>query len=214
MIHSLALTFNPFQENTYLIWTDNKKAVIVDPGCFGRDEETILVQHVEAHDLTLEAIWLTHAHIDHILGLDFCLRKWNLPFFIHEMEMNGFRATEVYAPNYGFQSFRLPVQAPIFYEEMEISLENERFKILFVPGHSSGHVAFYHPHSSQIWAGDVLFRQSIGRTDLPGGNFEVLSQSIINQLYTLHQGTVVFPGHGPSTEIGFEMKFNPFVSLP
>jgi hydroxyacylglutathione hydrolase len=212
MLFSQSFTFNPFQENTFVLWEETKSAIIIDPGCFDAEEQSELRNFIQSKELRPEAVWLTHAHIDHILGLDFCLREWRIPFFIHPEEMSSFKATEIYAPNYGFHAFRLPLEEPVFYpKENKISLGKEEFEIRFVPGHCLGHVAFLHKTSGQVWAGDVLFRQSIGRTDLPGGNFEILANSIKNQLYTLPDETIVYPGHGPETKIGFEKKFNPFV---
>jgi hydroxyacylglutathione hydrolase len=212
MLFSKQFTFNPFQENTYVLWNEEKSAVIIDPGCFENEEKKQLQGFILDNQLIPCAVWLTHTHIDHILGLEFCVQEWTIPFFLHPQEESGYRATEIYAPNYGFHGFRLPDANPAFFpDEGSIFLGLEEFEIRFVPGHCQGHVALYHKPSSQIWAGDVLFRQSIGRTDLPGGNFDVLANSIRQQLYSLPEETRVYPGHGPETTIGFEKKNNPFV---
>lgn len=213
MLSSHCFSFNPFQENTYVLWDEKKSAVILDPGCFDLKEKSELKDFINSNQLKPNSVWLTHAHIDHVLGLEFCLKEWNIPYFLNQEDLSTLRATEIYAPNYGFYQFSLPPEQPKFYSDGEkLNLGEEEFQVLFVPGHCLGHVAFYHKTSNQVWAGDVLFRQSIGRTDLPGGNFEILSKSIKNQLYTLPDETRVFPGHGPKTEIGFEKKFNLFVS--
>ena len=211
MIYSRAFAFNPFQENSWVLWTENKNCVILDPGCSTSAEEKELTAFVESHGLVPEAIWLTHCHIDHVLGLDFCLRRWSVPYFLHPLETAALKSVEVYAPAYGFHGFRSPEIPGQALQEGRLQLGEEVLEILFVPGHSPGHLAFYHPAGAQVWAGDVLFRGSIGRTDLPGGNFSQLETSIREKLYTLPEDTRVYPGHGPETSIGEEKKFNPFV---
>ena len=127
------------------------------------------------------------------------------------MEIPVLKSVEVYAPNYGFQGFE-PTEADHFLEEgQEFKVGEEILRVLFVPGHAPGHVVFYHKESGQCIAGDTLFRGSIGRTDLPGGNHDLLLEKIKSQLFTLPADTVIYPGHGPETKIGFEKIYNPFV---
>lgn len=211
MISSQVFNFNPFQENTYVLFNDDHKAIIIDPGCSNSDEENQLSAFISNNGLNVVEVWLTHAHIDHVLGLHFCLKKWHVPYRIHSLEVSQLKAVEVYAPNYGFANFQPPVGDFIIQGEGEVLIGEEIFRVLFVPGHAPGHVAFFHPESGRIWAGDVLFQSSIGRTDLPGGDFNTLAHSIRTQLYILPEGTVVLPGHGPETTIGFERQFNSFV---
>lgn len=211
MLYFKTLCFNPFSENTFVIWNSEMECIILDPGCAGPSEERILTDFIREQKLRPIGIWLTHCHIDHVLGLHFCTNNWNIPFYLHSLEEESLRAVEVYAPAYGFQHFRLPESRGIFIDEGTISLGNEDFQVLFVPGHSPGHLAFYHNASGKIWSGDVLFYESIGRTDLPGGDFGVLSKSIRSRLYELPESTVVYPGHGPETRIGHERMHNHFV---
>ena len=213
MLSHKTFVFNPFQENTYVLWNDAMEAVIIDPGCYDASEHLKLINFVSEKDLKVIAIWLTHAHIDHVLGLQFCIDKWEIPYYLHQAEVSQLKAVEVYAPNYGFNDFKGIQEEGSVFDLSDVFIGKETFKVLFVPGHAPGHVAFFHEETGQIWAGDVLFRQSIGRTDLPGGNFEILKNSILTKLYTLHENTIVYPGHGPKTEIGFEKKYNPFVSI-
>jgi glyoxylase-like metal-dependent hydrolase (beta-lactamase superfamily II) len=211
MIQQQAFTFNPFQENTWILSNESKQAIIMDPGCSNAAEENILSKYISENELIPAAVWLTHCHIDHVLGLDFCIRKWGIPYYLHPDEKPALKAVEVYAPAYGFTNFRLPETEGLVLNAGEISLEEDVFRILFVPGHSPGHIAFYHAASAQIWAGDVLFRESIGRTDLPGGDHGQLEKSIREKLYTLAPETIVHSGHGPDTSIGHEKRHNPFV---
>lgn len=210
-LHSERFTFNFFEENTYLLYSDEGHAVIIDPGCSQPSEERQLVDFVEKNGLTIKEIWLTHAHIDHVLGLAFCVQKWGVNFRLHSLEVPQLKAVEAYAPNYGVFNFSLPQAQGLEIIPGLLSLGNLAFQVLFVPGHSPGHVAFYHAESGRIWSGDVLFQSSVGRTDLPGGDFDTLAQSIRNQLYSLPEDTVVFPGHGSSTTIGLEKRSNYFV---
>jgi glyoxylase-like metal-dependent hydrolase (beta-lactamase superfamily II) len=211
MIDFKKISFNPFQENTWLIWNYQRECVIIDPGCSNAEECRNLVKIMESENLKPIEIWLTHCHIDHVLGLDFCVSKWSIPYRLHPEERNQLRSVPAYAPVYGFHSFRAPDSDGIDLVSGDLFLGTEKFEVLFLPGHSPGHLAFYHKESEQIWAGDVLFRESIGRTDLPGGNHSELLESIRNTLYLLSEKTTVFTGHGSETTIGHEKRFNPFV---
>lgn len=213
MLTTQTFCFNPFQENTYVLSDANGDCVIIDPGCYSKDEQSELVEFISSHHLKPIAVWLTHCHIDHILGLRFCEKQWGLPYFLSAGEIPQLKAVEVYAPNYGFNDVELPAADGIVILQNEIMLGENRFEVLSVPGHSPDHLAFYHPASHQIWSGDVLFHQSIGRTDLPGGDFETLKHSIQTKLYSLPDQTTVFPGHGQQTTIGFEKTANSFVRV-
>lgn len=211
MIKSKAFTVNPFQENAYVIYSHSKICIIIDPGFCNVSEKADFISFIAENGLEPKEIWLTHAHIDHVLGLKFCCDHFGIKALLHPLEVPQLKAVEVYAPNYGFYDFEPTDKLEVMDVSQPLSIAEESFEVLFVPGHSPGHVAFYHSKSGQIWAGDVLFQQSVGRTDLPGGNFQTLEQSIQNQLYSLPSDTVVFPGHGPSTTIEHEQNFNPFV---
>jgi glyoxylase-like metal-dependent hydrolase (beta-lactamase superfamily II) len=211
MLTTQTFCFNPFQENTYVLYDASGDCVIIDPGCYSKNEQSELVEFISSHHLKPIAVWLTHCHIDHILGLRFCEKQWGLPYFLSAGEIPQLKAVEVYAPNYGFYDVELPAAEGIVILQNEIMLGENRFEVLSVPGHSPDHLAFYHPASQQIWSGDVLFHQSIGRTDLPGGDFDILKHSIQTKLYSLPDQTTVFPGHGQQTTIGFEKTANSFV---
>ncbi len=211
MLHIKSFTFNPFQENTYLVYDDKGTTALIDPGCHTPEERKELVDFVESNKLNVRYLLNTHCHIDHVLGNAWAKKRFGISLWIHEKEISVLRSVEVYAPNYGFQNYD-PAEADHFLEEgHEFQVGEESLKILFVPGHAPGHVVFYHEKSKQCIAGDTLFRGSIGRTDLPGGNHQLLLERIKTQLFTLPSDTIIYPGHGPETNIGFEKIHNPFV---
>jgi glyoxylase-like metal-dependent hydrolase (beta-lactamase superfamily II) len=213
MLHIQSFTFNPLQENTYVLFDESKECVIIDPGCYERFENDTLAQFIQEQGLTVKLLLNTHCHVDHVLGNAFVKEKFDVKLYIHAKDEVVLTAVKAYAPAYGI--FNYHEATPDFYMEEGdvIKFGLQTMKVLFVPGHSPGHVAFYSKENKIIIAGDVLFRSSIGRTDLPGGNFDTLISSIHQKLFTLPDDVVVYPGHGPETTIGFEKKNNPFCAL-
>ena len=210
MLSLYTLTFNPLQENTYILAAENNECWIIDPGCYERQEQTELFELIASKQLTPVKIINTHCHVDHVLGNAVVKRKYNIPLLIHPIEEHYLRAVVTYASNYGFAAYE-PAEPDGFLDvKVPMKLGDHEIQLLFVPGHSPGHIALYNKEQNLCIAGDVLFRQSIGRTDLPGGNHEQLLQAIRTQLFTLPGETVVYPGHGPSTTIEFEKRYNPF----
>ncbi|HNC29726.1 MAG TPA: MBL fold metallo-hydrolase, partial [Cyclobacteriaceae bacterium] len=155
----------------------------------------------------------THCHIDHVLGNAFVKRKFNVGLFINPIEEAMLRAVKSYASNYGFFQYEDSVADGFLTEKDVVEFGEQRLKILFVPGHSPGHLAFYDQHSRSLIGGDVLFENSIGRTDLPGGNFNTLIASIHEKFFTLPDDVTVYCGHGKETSIGFEKRTNPFCAI-
>ena len=205
--------FNPFSENTYVVFDETKEAVIIDPGCYEPTEKAELDQFITSKGLTVKFILNTHCHIDHVLGNFHCKTKYNAPLLIHREDEKVLLAVQSYASNYGFAGYQ-PTLPDRFLEENEsFTFGNTTWKVLFLPGHSPGHIAFYDEQKKTIFSGDVLFKRSIGRTDLPGGNFDVLLKSIQQKLFLLPDDVVVYSGHGPTTTIGEEKKSNPFCAL-
>ncbi|HEV7378590.1 MAG TPA: MBL fold metallo-hydrolase [Dyadobacter sp.] len=211
MIQITSFTFNPFSENTYVLSDETGEAIIIDPGCHNRSELSELYQYVESNGLKPVGIMNTHAHIDHVLGVEAVKVKYNIPFYLHQQEEPVLKAVKSYASNYGFPVFDEPAIDGYLKEGGKIKFGNSSLDILFVPGHAPGHVAFVSHEQEFVIGGDVLFRQSIGRTDLPAGNFDVLIDSIRTQLFTLGDEYKVYPGHMGPTTIGFEKKNNPFL---
>lgn len=202
-------TFNPFMENTYVVY-DNGTGVIIDPGCYDPAEEQELVDFIENKGIRIDKILNTHGHIDHVLGNYFAKTKFNVELWIGEHDLQTLQSVKAYAPSYGFQKYSAAEADHLMKEGDEINVGSGKMKVLFAPGHAPGHIAFYNAKDGFIIGGDVLFQESIGRTDLPGGDFDTLMQSISSQFYTLPDETIVYPGHGGETTIGHEKKFNPF----
>ncbi len=212
MIKIDSFTFNPFQENTYILSDETGTCIIIDPGCYDLDEKNELAGFIDRQGLKPIKILLTHAHIDHVLGINFLSGKYNLPIVMNSIEIELLKSAAVYGQMWGIQVEPAP-EPQEFLEDGDIfTFGNTELEVLFTPGHSPGSLSFYHRSTKQLIAGDVLFRESIGRTDLPGGNFETLESSIRTKLYTLEDGVVVYSGHGPSTTIGHEKRSNPFVN--
>jgi hydroxyacylglutathione hydrolase len=208
-VHSF--TFNPFQENTYIIANEHRQCWIVDPGMSNATEENELVHFLEKHQLTPQAIINTHAHIDHILGIDFIAGKYGVPFFLHEKETPVLNNAGHTARMFGFQYDGVQTAARYIQEGSPLALNEDVLQVLFVPGHSPGSVALYFPEGHWVISGDALFAGSIGRTDLLMGDFDTLINSIKTQLLSLPGATVVYSGHGPSTTIADEKASNPFL---
>jgi hydroxyacylglutathione hydrolase len=208
-----SFVLNPFSENTYVAFDDTKEAVIIDPGCYEPSEQAELDRFIAAQGLTVKYILNTHCHIDHVLGNFHCKTKYKVPLLIHRQDEKVLLAVQSYASNYGFAGYQPTVPDRFLEENESFVFGNTKWKVLFLPGHSPGHIAFYDEQKKTVLSGDVLFKRSIGRTDLPGGNFDVLLHSIQQKLFLLPDDVVVYSGHGPTTTIGEEKKLNPFCAL-
>lgn len=211
MLYLEAFSFNPFQENTYLIYNEDKECWIVDPGMYEDAEINSLLRFIETHGLHPKAIINTHGHIDHIFGVQALKDKFKIPFYIHKKELPVLQGAVMSAQMFGFD-FKTPPKEDYYIEENVLfPLSKDELEIRFTPGHSPGSVIFYYAPGNWMIGGDVLFNGSIGRTDLPGGNHDTLINSITKEVYTLPDNTVVYSGHGPSTTVGREKQHNPFV---
>ena len=211
MLTIQVFTFNPYQENTYLLVDDNKNVVIVDPGMHSLQEQEYFKAYIEKNSLVPKLLLNTHCHIDHVLGNHFVYENWGLMPNFHEDEIPVLVAVENYAPQMGFRYERSPIPESFFTDNEEIDFGGNIIKAILAPGHSPGHICYYIAKQNILIGGDVLFKNSIGRTDLPGGDHQTLIQSIQNRIYSLPEETQVYPGHGPVTNIGFEKETNPFI---
>ena len=205
-------TFNPIQENTYLVYDESNEAVVIDAGCVSEIEKRALKNYIEDNELMLKRVLNTHLHFDHQFGNKFLFNTFGikpeageedeylLENVISQTRSFGMAVDEEAQPLGGYIT-----------DNQEIKFGNTTFKALHVPGHSPGSMAFYDEKEGVLFAGDVLFRASIGRTDLPKGDYATLINSITDKLLPLPDSTVVYSGHGPATTIGFERKNNPFL---
>jgi hydroxyacylglutathione hydrolase len=211
MLQIQTFTFNPLQENTYVLYDETRSCVIIDPGCYEKQEKQALEEFIRSKELTVTHLLNTHGHVDHVLGNAFVKQTFGVPLYIHSKDEATLRAVETYAANWGFVRYE-PAQPDHYLNEGDtVTFGNSMLEVLFVPGHAPGHIAFYSADQKICIGGDVLFRGSIGRTDLPGGDFDTLIASIQTQLFPLGDDVVVYPGHGGSTTIGHEKRYNPFL---
>lgn len=211
MIQIKTFTFNPYQENTYLLYDEKGNCAIIDPGMYGPDEESILSSFIEENELKPTLLLNTHCHIDHVLGNRFIYETYNLLPQFHEGELPILIEVQNYAPQMGLRYDVSPIGEVFLPSSGEIKLGEHSLELIFAPGHSPAHLCFYSAKQGFLIGGDVLFKGSVGRTDLPGGNHQQLMDSIRTAIYSLPDETIVYPGHGPTTQIGFEKKNNPFV---
>lgn len=211
MIQIKTFTFNPYQENTYLLYDEKGNCAIIDPGMYGPEEEAILSSFIEENKLNPVLLLNTHCHIDHVLGNKYIHETYNLLPQFHKGELPILIEVQNYAPQMGLRYDVSPIGEVFLPSSGEIKLGEHSLELIFAPGHSPAHLCFYSAKYGFLIGGDVLFKGSVGRTDLPGGNHQQLMDSIRTNLYTLPDETIVYPGHGPTTQIGFEKKNNPFV---
>lgn len=206
-----AFEFSPFHENTYVISDETGESVIIDPGCYEQAEKEALANYIETNHLKVRRVLLTHAHLDHVFGCAFVKRKYNVNASLHESDMVIFNDVPTRCQLYGLRGFD-PSEVDDFLQEgTDIQFGTTTLSVLFVPGHAPGHVAFVNHAERYIIGGDVLFRGSVGRTDLPYGNHADLINSIRTQFFTLPDDYVVYAGHMEPTTIGDEKRNNPFV---
>jgi len=211
MIKVNSFQFNPFQENTYILHDETREAIIIDAGCYEKEEEEELASFIEINNLDVIKLINTHSHVDHVLGCNFVKEHYKVQLGIHILDEPTLRSVKVYAPAYGFVHYQ-EATADYFIEEgQKLKFGNSELEVLFVPGHAPGHIAFVNREQKICISGDVLFYKSIGRTDLPGGNLNTLMKSIKEKIFPLGNDMLVYPGHGPNTTVGFEIKNNPYL---
>ncbi len=213
MITLKKFEFNPFQVNTYVLSDETGECIIIDPGMQGYFEETEIAEYIKNHNLKPVMLLLTHAHIDHIVGNSFISDKYNLPVTAHKDCVPFLTNATDYASSFGLAMDKVVSIDNYIDESNPVKFGNSELKVLSTPGHANGSLCFYSPKDDFVITGDVLFNQSIGRTDLQTGDYDLLQNSIWEKLFTLPDETVVHPGHGPDTSIGFEKVNNPFVAI-
>ncbi|MBK8611490.1 MAG: MBL fold metallo-hydrolase [Chitinophagaceae bacterium] len=212
MLKIKSFEFSPIQENTYLLYNEFNECLIVDPGCYFPEEKEELAAFITQSNLKPTMLLNTHCHLDHVFGNKFIAETYGLTLHLHEKE----KKLLDYAPTSGLM-YNMPFDNYkgdyIYVKEGDIvKLGEDELHVIEAPGHSPGHICFYCAKQNFIISGDVLFNRSIGRTDLPGGNHQMLLKNIREKLFVLPDETVVYSGHGPETNIGDEKKYNPFLS--
>lgn len=201
---------NPFQENTYILFDETHECIIIDPGMYTASEQNAVVNFIRDNQLKPVQLLNTHCHIDHVLGNKFIFDQYGLKPRFHNGESYVLASVPAYAPQMGMRYDPSPLPDHYLSETGTILFGNTELEIIYAPGHSPAHLCFYDVADNLLIGGDVLFRGSIGRTDLPGGDYDLLIDNIKQKLFTLPDDCVVYPGHGPETTIGFEKQYNPF----
>jgi glyoxylase-like metal-dependent hydrolase (beta-lactamase superfamily II) len=209
MIQIAKFTFNPFQENTFILMDETKECVIIDPGCQTKAEKETLSNFISEQGLKPVRLLNTHCHVDHVFGNFYVSETYNLPLEAHKLDLPTLKMVPQACMLYGIKEFELSPEPTVFLEEGdEITFGNSSLEVIFTPGHAPGHVVFYAAEDGFVVNGDVLFAGSHGRTDLPGGDYATLKKSIIEKMFALPEETVVLCGHGPETTIGQEKTSN------
>lgn len=205
-------TFNPFLENTYVLYDETKDCIIIDPGCYNKKEENTLKEFIISEKLNPKKVINTHCHIDHILGNKFVCKSWRLELYMHKADLDLLKNSEKISVMYGLENYKIsPLPKYLINEGDTINFGKTSLEILFTPGHSPGHICLYNRKKNILIGGDVIFKNSIGRSDLPGGDYDTLINSIQSKILILPDKTKIFCGHGPTTSVGIEKKQNPFL---
>ena len=211
MIKIASLVFNPIQENTYIIWDDTRECVIIDAGNNGQRENIILKNFIFEHNLKPVAAINTHGHFDHTLGVEFLKREYKIPFALSSKDKFLLETASVSGSIFGVEIGDMP-SVDIDLDGMEeFKFGKTTLRIISTPGHTPGHVAIFEPETKNLFTGDTLFRESIGRTDLPGGDYSWIMRSILERIIPLGDDVTIWPGHGEESSIGHESMYNPFV---
>jgi hydroxyacylglutathione hydrolase len=210
MIQIKIFVFNPFQENTFILFDETKEAVIIDAGCYSVREEELLDKFIKDNGLKPVHLLTTHCHIDHVLGNKYVAENYQIKPEAHKADELLNKTVHLQGLNFGIQIEPVPELGKYLDESMQILFGNSVLDIAHIPGHSPGGIVFYNKAEGFMISGDVLFNGSIGRTDLPGGNHEQLLTNIKNKLFIMDEKMLVYPGHGASTSIGEEKRTNPF----
>jgi hydroxyacylglutathione hydrolase len=211
MVTVKKFVFNDFQVNTYLLFDSNRDCVIIDAACYSAEEKDQLTTFIKENKLKLVRNINTHCHIDHILGNGFIAEEYGIFPEYHEESVVFFLTAQEIGRSFGYDTRKFPDPEGFIQQGDTITYGENCLKVLYTPGHADGSVCFYDEKNGFVVTGDVLFRDTIGRTDLPTGNFDLLMKSIGEKLFVLPDETIVYAGHGPETTIGYEKRNNQFI---
>lgn len=207
--------FNMFSENSYVIWDESsRQCLIIDPGCSNTEEENRLFNYIKTNKLKVDYLLNTHCHIDHIWGCGFVKDVFGTKFYVPEKDLELLNHAGEQAGAFGIELEQIPEPDAYLDEDTKLVLGNSPVTFLFTPGHTAGEYSFYFSKEAFCITGDVLFKNSIGRTDLWGGDYNTLVTSIRSKLFTLPDNVMIYPGHGDASKIGVEKKDNPFLKEP
>ncbi len=212
MLHIKSFVNNPYQENTYVLFDDSLECAIIDPGMYTAEEQNKVASFISENQLKPVLLLNTHCHIDHVLGNKFVFDQYGLKPQFNEGELPLLAAVPGYAPQMGIRYEVSPLPETFLPDRGTVKFGQTELELIFAPGHSPAHLCFYSANDHILIGGDVLFRESIGRTDLPGGDSAQLIRSIEEKLFTLPDLCIVYPGHGIETTIGYEKQNNPFLT--
>ncbi len=212
MIKIKVLPVNPFQENTIIISDETSECIIVDAGNYNALEDATLTKYISDNRLKPMMAINTHGHVDHMLGVGYVKETYDIPFAIHGKDKFLIESAQTHGAIYGFQVDSVPTVDIDLEGEHEVRFGNTTFQIIETPGHTPGHIALYNPGNRLLLTGDTLFRESIGRTDLPGGDYSWIMRSILDKLIPLGDDVHLYPGHGMESTIGHETLYNPFIT--
>jgi hydroxyacylglutathione hydrolase len=211
MITIQSFEFNPVSENTYVLYDESKEAVIIDAGCFETSEYEEIDGYIKAKQLQVVALLNTHSHFDHVLGNYYLKNKYKCPLFIYKDDLETLRSVKVYAPNIGFFEYQEVMPDGYLHLDKTFNFGNSKLHIAHTPGHAPGHIVFYNLDEKIAITGDNIMLNTIGRTDLPGGNISLLASSIKDVLFSWPDDTTIYPGHGLKSSIGHEKEKNQVV---
>lgn len=206
------LTFNPIQENTYIVWDDSKECIIIDAGNFSAKEDAMLTDFLNNHSLKPVMAVNTHGHFDHVMGVGYLKQTYDIPFACSSKDQFIVDTAEQSGMMFGVKCAPVPAIDVDLDKLEEIHFGNTTLKVIKTPGHTPGHVSLYNEEHKILFTGDTLFRESIGRTDLPGGDYSWIMRSILEQLLPLGDDVVFYSGHGDKSDLGHEAIYNPFVT--
>jgi hydroxyacylglutathione hydrolase len=203
--------FNAFQVNTYLLYDETFECIIIDAACYEEEEKEELRNFISHNELKLVRNINTHCHIDHILGNEFIAEMYGIHPEYHEESVPFFLSANEIGTSFGYNLGKFPDPKGFIEGGNDIPYGKNSLKVIYTPGHAAGSVCLYNEKEGFVVTGDVLFKDTIGRTDLPSGNFNLLMNSIRQKLFLLPDETIIYPGHGPETTIGYEKANNQFI---
>lgn len=205
--------FNDLRTCCYIVWDESGECVIIDPGCVSQSEQARIVKFIEENELTPVKLLNTHGHFDHVMGNNFVCKTWGIKTHIHKADYPQLARAASYCDYFGYKIDEPPLDIVEIEDKEAIKFGNSTLTVIFSPGHTPGGVSFYNESDNVLFTGDSLFAGSIGRTDLPGGDLDLLMDTLKNRLLILDSDCRVLPGHGPETTIGNEKMSNPFLTF-